>query len=209
MRNTGTSPAQSGKQNLRGSHGLDRHFVNRGTEVLNMEITQDIVREYLHYAEQTGIFTLKKRWSTKGVSPVGTVLGYKDGKGHIHFSFFGKKYKAHRLAWLYMHGVWPTDQVDHINGVKDDNRISNLREVNNSQNQWNRHKINSSSGYKGVFFNKKNRSWYAQFNKIYLGTFHTPEAAARAYDAFVLKLHPEYAATNAIIRGVVDVEEEK
>lgn len=180
-----------------------------GIEVFDMEITQDMIREYLHYDEQTGIFTVKKRWSTKGVSPVGTVLGYRNGRGHIHFSFFGKKYKAHRLAWLYTHGVWPTDQIDHINGVKDDNRISNLREVNNSHNQWNRHTINSSSGYKGVFFDKRSRSWYAKFSKTHLGMFSTPESAARAYDAFVLKLHPEYAATNAIIKGLVDAEEEK
>lgn len=168
------------------------------------ELTQELLKEYVHYDPITGIFILKKKWqlkTTRGVKEVGTTLGYPDGKGHIHFSVLGKKYKAHRLAWLYIYGEWPSDQVDHINGVKFDNRIGNLRVVNNSQNQSNRRAIRSSSGYKGVFFTRKTGKWIAQFNKVHLGTFSTPEEAARAYDVYVLEHKGEYAATNEMIHG--------
>jgi hypothetical protein len=169
-----------------------------------MELTQELLKEYVSYDECTGIFTLKKKWQLKtsrGVKAVGTVLGYRDGRGHIHFSVLGKKYKAHRLAWLYVYGEWPKDQVDHINGIKSDNRIINLRVVNNSQNQCNRRVITSISGYKGVYPHRKTGKWMAQFNKIHLGVFTTPEEAALAYDKYVLEHHGEYAATNAMIYG--------
>lgn len=96
-------------------------------------------------------------------------------------------------------GARKGEQVDHINGDGLDNRRTNLRICNGSQNQHNRKlQINNKSGYKGVYFNK--RKWTARIvvnnKKIYLGRFTDPTEAARAYDEAAKKLHGEFARTN-------------
>lgn len=92
-------------------------------------------------------------------------------------------------------------QVDHRNGDGLDNRKENLRFTSNAQNQYNRRLPgNSTSGYKGVSWNKKSRKWQAQIAKdkkpYYLGLFDTAEAAARAYDAKARELFGEFAKPN-------------
>lgn len=99
------------------------------------------------------------------------------------------------------YGEWPKNQVDHINMVITDNRIENMRDVEQSPNQWNRTKyLNNTSGYKGVSFYKRNASWRAQITfmgkKKTIGYFPTPELAASAYDDFCNKLHKQYARPN-------------
>lgn len=167
-----------------------------------MELNQKILKEYVSYCPTTGIFTLIKARSQSDVSNVGKELGHEEGRGYIHFSLLGKKYKAHRLAWLYVHGVWPKKIIDHINANKKDNRISNLREVDHTQNQQNRTKPTSLSGYKGVYPDRNKNgdivAWTAQYNKIHLGTFKTKEDAAESYDNYVSRFG-EYAATNTRI----------
>ena len=91
---------------------------------------------------------------------------------------------AHRLAWLYVYAKWPTSDIDHINRVKHDNRIINLREVTKSENQYNRGlSINSSTGAKGVY--KTKYGYIAQITinskPMYLGTYTTISAASEAY----------------------------
>jgi hypothetical protein len=105
-------------------------------------------------------------------------------------------YRAHRLAWLYVHDVWPDDQIDHINGCRDDNRIANLREVTNAQNMQNLHRPHSrnTSGYLGVHFVRERNRWGAQIRdngrKRNLGHFATAEEASAAYLAAKRELHP-------------------
>jgi hypothetical protein len=85
-----------------------------------------------------------------------------DGKGYRVVTVFGKRYLVHRLIWLYVYGDQPKI-LDHINGIKTDNRINNLREVTTQTNNMNR-KIakNNTSGVVGVYFNKKSNIWCAQ-----------------------------------------------
>ena len=84
-------------------------------------LTAERLREVLDYDPDTGVFTRKVR--TASSVKVGDVAGSLNGKGYIRIRVDGRLYFAHRLAWLYVHGEWPVDQVDHINGIKNDNRI--------------------------------------------------------------------------------------
>jgi hypothetical protein len=155
-------------------------------------LTQDRLRELLLYDAETGIFT--RRIKTGRVL-VGDVAGSLHQKGYREIKVDYKHYFAHRLAWFYVHGVWPKDQIDHINGVKDDNRICNLREATNAENNQNQRKAsrNSRSGLLGVCTsnNRKPRAMI-RFNgkRLYIGTFDTPELAHAAYLVAKEKLHP-------------------
>lgn len=93
---------------------------------------------------------------------VGAVAGCLDAKGYVIVRLDGKGYKAHRLAWLLYYGKWPSNSLDHINGIKNDNRISNLREASSQQNAQNRKVCNdSATGIKGLYRNPKSNGWRA------------------------------------------------
>ena len=92
-------------------------------------MTQDELKTTYHYDLETGIFTrLKDKKIAKQKNPY----------GYIVFNHKGKVYLTHRMAWLYIYGCMPTHQIDHINRVKDDNRILNLRDVTHKENQQNK-----------------------------------------------------------------------
>lgn len=114
----------------------------------------------VHYDPQTGLFTSKNRSkysNRKAGARIGTL---HKSKGYRYISLLGKTYREQRLAVLLMTGEWPLEQVDHINRLKDDNRWENLRCVNSSENCWNRGLYkNSTSGYTGVCWNKKENKW--------------------------------------------------
>jgi hypothetical protein len=155
-------------------------------------LTASRLKDLIHYNPGTGIFTWKVIKSRS--ANIGSVAGGVNFKGYITIGIDGKRYTAHRLAFLFMNGEFPSDEVDHANGIRIDNRWSNLREATGSENQQN-HKINcnNTSGYLGVCkFTGTNR-WLAQIavngrNK-YLGLFDTPKAAHAAYLAAKAKLH--------------------
>ncbi len=110
----------------------------------------------------------------------------------------GKMYKAHRLAWFYMTGEWPPDQIDHIDGDRDNNRLVNLRKATNAQNGANaRLSKNNSSGFKGVSFDTSVGRWRASIRRNrqlhYLGFFNTPEEAHAAYASAAVQLFGEFA----------------
>lgn len=136
------------------------------------------LKELLNYNEGTGIFTWKKH---KGVK-YGTIAGTIRPDGYIQIGLLRKHYLAHRLAWFYVYGSWPIEEIDHINRVKNDNRIINLREATRLDNNINSNMPNET-GYKGV--RKTGKRFQSQINisskQIYLGIFDTAEEAHQAY----------------------------
>ena len=147
------------------------------------DITAEEVREFLNYDRDTGMMTWKQRPS-KAVH-VGDAAGVANKFGYVTIGFRGGVYKAHRLAWLHVHGVWPDGLIDHINGRKDDNRLCNLRVVGPDGNSQNIHRPNkrNKSGFLGViwFQNKWRASITINRKTHWLGDYATPEEAHQAY----------------------------
>lgn len=105
---------------------------------------------------------------------------------------------AHDLVWLYVHGRWPEDQIDHINMIPDDNRLKNLREATNAQNGANRRKHrDNTSGFKGVTWSAERKKWVASIgvnNKsIALGRYAKIEDAVAAYAEAARRYHGDFA----------------
>lgn len=160
------------------------------------EITARRLKEVLDYHCEWGIFIQKKQTSRR--VKVGSVVGYKRPSGYVAIMIDGKNYYAHRLAWLYMTGKWPDDQVDHIDGNRSNNRISNIRECNRHQNAQNcKTRSDNKLGIKGVSFSKKDNIFVTQIQsngKVYqVGSFKTAEEAQKAYAEAALKYHGEFA----------------
>jgi hypothetical protein len=159
-------------------------------------ITAERLRELLSYDPETGVFTRLVPRSGRGAR-VGGVAGRVSTKGYREISV-GIRYKAHHLAWLYVTGKWPRDQIDHRNCCKDDNRWINLRLADNFKNARNR-TISSanSSGFKGVSRHKRTGKWQANIaangKQFYLGLYTTPEEAALVYATAACGLFGEFA----------------
>lgn len=111
------------------------------------------VKHLLLYFPESGEFFWKRR---VGNIVAGTPIKRTNSHGYCVITVDGKTYKAHRLAWLYCMGYMPNGVIDHINGIRTDNRISNLRDVSISVNANNRHKPNKNniSGFLGVSVNR-------------------------------------------------------
>lgn len=157
-------------------------------------LTAALLRELLHYDPETGVFTRKVRTSNR--IAVGDVAGTLRPDGYTKISVLNKSYLAHRLAWLYVHGEWPKDQVDHRNGIRTDNRIANLRDLSgtlNQQNQRAAHSRNKSSGLLGASWDKRKGKWVAQISSTrtsrHIGYFETAKEAAAAYLEAKRRLH--------------------
>lgn len=152
------------------------------------------LRRHVRYDQNTGSFT----WiiPTNGRVKSGSVAGSTRKDGYVQFSFDGRKQLAHRLAWLYVYGAWPSDQIDHINGDKADNRIANLREATQGQNMQNRHRPrkDSRSGVLGVHWSSTLRKWRAEIQidgeTKRLGEFESREEAGEAYKNAKSIFHP-------------------
>lgn len=130
-----------------------------------MIITQDELKKLLSYDPETGefIWLCKKRKSN--INGFAGTLAYRGGKKYIQLSINLKKYYAHRLAWFYVNGFWPKNEIDHINGNGCDNRIENLRCVDRVENCRNQRKRNDNkSGITGVCWDKKQNKWKSYIN---------------------------------------------
>lgn len=144
-------------------------------------LTVEELKKHMHYDPETGVFT-----RISGRSDQLGVAGHNNRKGYVVIKIKQLAYKAHTLAILYCHGVYPT-QVDHINGVKNDNRIANLREASNFVQAQNKRKpmAHNASGYLGVCKHPNKGKWVAMIGhngcSTYLGIFDAPEKAAQAY----------------------------
>ena len=135
-----------------------------------MLISADELRRIFDYDPETGHFTWVVKTHPKVT--IGKIAGRRDRKGYIEIKVHNRFYRAHRLAWLYVYGEWPRDQIDHINGVRDDNRISNLREATSAQNCSNKGMSkNNTSGFKGVSWYKPTSKWGARIRDKHLGYF--------------------------------------
>jgi hypothetical protein len=145
-------------------------------------ITHKQLLESVHYDPETGIFI----WLTKSTrAKAGDVAGCLYN-GYRFIKIMQKKYAAHRLAWFYVYGSWPDQDIDHINGDRSDNAIKNLRDVPRMINAQNTHRAridNLSSGLLGVTMVR--RKWMAQIfvdgKNLRLGLFSRPEEAHQAY----------------------------
>ena len=155
----------------------------------------EILKEYLFYDAKTGEFYWLKAMSNKIKS--GSQAGYDNGNGYRRVTLCGKRLRLHRVAWAMTYGEWPKDQIDHIDGVKDNNCISNLREATHQENEFNRKaSYNGTSRFKGVHWDKRIGKWRTQatFNRQtkYLGLFESELEAACAYVEFAQAHHGEY-----------------
>lgn len=154
---------------------------------------RDHLIEELDYDPATGVFTWRHK--KRGIR-AGSVAGSVNEKGYVLITFSGRRYRAHRLAWLHHFGKWPEFDIDHINGNKSDNRIGNLRDIphrTNLQNQV-RACLGSKTGLLGSSPDKaRPGKFVAQINKngkvIKLGRFDTPEQAHSAYLSAKRKMH--------------------
>ncbi len=168
----------------------------------NKKITLGILKFFLNYDANTGVFIWKNLKHKANKISVGDVAGCINSKGYNAIKVDGKLYLGHILAWFYVYGVWPKCQIDHINNIRNDNRIENLREASHLENCYSKGLSSlNTSGYKGVRIGYKD-SWYAyiKFNGKYyhLGQFKSKEEAALAYNKKALEFFGEFAKLNII-----------
>jgi len=155
------------------------------------DIDSTQLREILNYDLETGLFTWKKKIADKTI--VGRIAGCGTDR-YVSIRIYGILYYAHRLVFTYIYGKCESPEIDHINGNKQDNRLSNLRLVTTSQNKQNLRKPNSSNttGYLGVSRRKKGFSAHISLlgDHKFLGVFKTPEEAHQAYIKVKREFHP-------------------
>jgi len=154
-------------------------------------MNQEYLKHLFFYDDVAGHL---RRMFRRGRASKGSFSTCKDRDGYIVVGIDGKIYREHRLIWLYHNGHFPAHDIDHINCIKDDNRIENLRDVTRSQNKQNGpHQKNNKSGVRGVWFHKQNKNWcasiFANGKNTYLGSFKSVEEAEAAYKAAKKILH--------------------
>lgn len=161
-------------------------------------ITRDRLKKLLFYDPDTGIFLWETRTGKRGKpgEVAGCVINIT---GYIQIRIDSKNYFAHRLAWFYMTGKWPTYMIDHINDDNNpesvnraDNRWCNLREVDNRGNQSNR-KIHREGRLVGAYYNKIKQKWVSQIGidgkRKHLGYYETEQEASDVYQKALTELN--------------------
>ena len=156
-----------------------------------MELTKELIEQYFDYDKNTGDFIRKISISQ---TKAGDKAGYvKKSDGYVYIRFLGKIYTAHRLAWIMSYGQNPKSDIDHVNCIRSDNRIDNLRLATRSLNLHNSSaRSRNSSGHKGIkFVSKGKRKWMAMvminYKQHYIGVFHTIEEAVQARNEYCIK----------------------
>ena len=161
-----------------------------------MKLTVTRLFELLDYNKDTGVFTWVGYRSNR--TKKGAIAGNLNTTGYIDIGIDGAVYRAHRLAWMYVKLRSPDKSIDHINGVKTDNRICNLREATTQQNNMNRGvQSNNKTGLKGVGFIAKTNKFRARIcvngKELVIGTFDSKEQAHFAYISYAKQLHKEFS----------------
>ncbi len=156
-------------------------------------LTQSRLRELFDYDPETGVFT--RKLSRGGKAMTGAKVGNYAGGGYLKVNLNKRNEYLHRLAWVITYGVWPAGVVDHINGIKDDNRIANLRDVTRSANQHNMpSRTNNWIGCPGVSWSTSASKWRARITldrkEIHLGSFANLAEAIAARHAAKTIYHP-------------------
>lgn len=159
------------------------------------KLTFERLQELLSYEPETGIFRWKIR-PTPRIRP-GSVAGTVRPDGYREVRFEGFGYLSHRIAWLYMTREWPTQEIDHINGVRGDNRFANLREATRFQNTRNTGlRRDNKTGVKGVEWRPYSKRFIASIRlngkRCYLGSFASLEEAKETRELASKKLHGDY-----------------
>lgn len=163
----------------------------------NVMLTQERLKEFLFYDNKTGCFYRHKSFKTGKQIPY-KLVGTQRPDGYLSTCIDGKTYLLHRLAWLYVHNKWPDDVIDHINGNKSDNKITNLRSVTQSQNLINRD-FDRKSNYKigGVYWNKGKNAWMVRITinkkQVYMGLYDDFFEACCVRKSAVNTYYGEYA----------------
>jgi hypothetical protein len=162
-------------------------------------LSREALMDRLEYDELTGQFAYKRTVGGRGQK--GSLAGSIGSRGYVAIIIDGCRFRAHRLAWLYVHGEWPGDQIDHIDGNRANNAIANLRLCNQSQNNANTKKrVTNTSGFKGVSWHRRYRKWTASIKlsgkQTHLGYFTDKEVAAAAYASALVKNFGEFARLN-------------
>lgn len=153
--------------------------------------------DWFTYDAESGMIRWKNTPNTNRVK-TGAIAGGKNNHGYWRIVFEGRCILAHRLAWMLFHGSWPEDQIDHINMIRDDNRIANLRQATNGENKWNTlAQSNNSHGSKGVAWDAQKQRWVARImvhgKRVKIGRYRTREEAARSYAGAAEILAGEFA----------------
>ena len=159
---------------------------------MSTKLTQARLKEVLHYDPETGVFTWLEK-PARRIS-VGSIAGTCRFDGHITVKVFHGRYLAHRLAWFYVHGRWPVDQIDHVDGNPGNNGIVNLRECTTAENHQNRGVLKGQEpGHVGTCWHPKLGKWSARIKvrgrTQHLGVFKVREEAHKVYLAAKSELH--------------------
>ena len=161
------------------------------------QLTAECLRELLIYNPETGLFTNKVKRGQRG--QIDAIAGSYDKDGYVVITINRQKFRAGRLAWLYMTGKWPIE-VDHEDGVYDNDLWSNLREATRSENIANSLRDVGVSGLRGVKFDERSSTWRARIGfgncREYVGAYNTAEEAYEAYLAAAEIRHGEFALHN-------------
>jgi hypothetical protein len=157
------------------------------------ELSAERLRSLLHYDPITGIFTWVSKTSPYSPAPIGSRAGYVK-KGYLYIKIDHRHIYAHRLAFLYMTGIWPEDFIDRKGGNKQNNSWCNLREASHGSNVAN--SLSRRALPKGAYKTRYNRylsAISANGQRFYLGTFSSPEEANSAYHEAAVRHHGEFA----------------
>lgn len=185
---------------------------------MSEKLTLGLAQKLLSYSSETGIFKWKERpvgmfakpahqktWNKQNAN---REAGHKASNGYVYITVHlsGDKHviPAQVLAWLFVHGDWPQLDIDHKNGDRRDNRISNLRLATRSQNKSNQGMSSrNTSGYKGVSRVASSGKYQVIIGvngaTIYIGRFECARCAAEAYDEAAMRHHGEFAKTNKML----------
>jgi hypothetical protein len=157
-------------------------------------LTQEKLKEHLHYNPETGVWTWIK--SPRSKVQVGDTTGHIDVHGYVEIGFLNRIHKAHRLAWIYMTGENPKSDLDHINNIKHDNRWVNLRLATRPQNVYNsKLRSDNTSGYRGVSYKANVKKWCVQVTykgKRRIKTYDTKEEAIAIYAALAEHIQGDF-----------------
>lgn len=167
-------------------------------------LTQEALKRLLSYEPETGHF----RWRiNKPNMPAGSIAGTLHKRGYLRIGVLGAIYRAHRLAWFYVHGAWPARDIDHMNGIRTDNRLANLREATPLENAHNRGKVGPSAtatGFAGVGVDRSGR-FFARITvrgkRMRIGMFDVAADAANAYAQAKRTMHPAFVRDLAAEAG--------